>query len=323
MRVTPAEASRLVLDPKWDESDPLLVVDACELDVPPAFPGVVVALSESPAPVSGVDVAICSAAAPVPRPWVSAELDPLAATIADSPIAAVTLAQVLRLSARLPVDSGLVIESLAYSVLQGGPEFGRWLSGRKPSPKLPDEPTVAVSRRGSTLRVELNRPDVHNAYSRYMRDQLYDALSVAIADDQLEVELSGRGPSFCSGGDLTEFGTSPDPATGHLIRTSRSPARLINALADRVTAKLHGNCIGSGIELPAFAGKVLADPGTRIRLPELAMGLIPGAGGTVSLPRRIGRQRTAWLALSGEYIDAKTALEWGLVDQVVSRALVK
>ncbi|MDQ6696224.1 MAG: enoyl-CoA hydratase/isomerase family protein, partial [Actinomycetota bacterium] len=55
---------------------------------------------------------------------------------------------------------------------------------------------------------------------------------------------------------------------------------------------------------------------TTFRLPELAMGLVPGAGGTVSLPRRIGRHRTAWLALTGASIDAPTALDWGLVDTI-------
>ena len=63
-----------------------------------------------------------------------------------------------------------------------------------------------------------------------------------------------------------------------------------------------------------------AAPGAFFQLPELGMGLVPGAGGTVSLPRRIGRQRTAWLALSGERIDAETALAWGLVDCIEADA---
>jgi enoyl-CoA hydratase/carnithine racemase len=83
-----------------------------------------------------------------------------------------------------------------------------------------------------------------------------------------------------------------------------------------VTVELHGACFGSGIELPAFAGRVIAAPDTSIALPELGLGLVPGAGGTVSLPCRIGRHRTAWLALSGRAIDASTALAWGLVDDV-------
>jgi enoyl-CoA hydratase/carnithine racemase len=91
-------------------------------------------------------------------------------------------------------------------------------------------------------------------------------------------------------------------------------ARVVQAAGDRTTAYLHGPCVGSGIELAAFCGTVRAQPDTTISLPEVRLGLIPGAGGTVSLPRRIGRQNTAWLALSGRAIDAATALDWGLVD---------
>jgi len=81
-------------------------------------------------------------------------------------------------------------------------------------------------------------------------------------------------------------------------------------------AHLHGPVAGSGIELAAFAGRVVADGSTRISLPEVGLGLIPGAGGTVSLPRRIGRHRTLRLALEPGSVDAATALAWGLVDEV-------
>jgi enoyl-CoA hydratase/carnithine racemase len=83
-----------------------------------------------------------------------------------------------------------------------------------------------------------------------------------------------------------------------------------------VTVELHGACVGAGVEIPALAGRVFATPDTRVRLPEVAMGLIPGAGGTASLPRRIGRHRTAWLGLVGAWLDATTALAWGLVDEI-------
>src|SRR5262249_16652624 len=75
-----------------------------------------------------------------------------------------------------------------------------------------------------------------------------------------------------------------------------------------------------GIELAAFAGKVSATVDTRIALPELTFGLIPGAGGTVSIPARIGRRRTAWLALTGTPLDPQTALDWGLVAHLLSPA---
>jgi enoyl-CoA hydratase/carnithine racemase len=179
-------------------------------------------------------------------------------------------------------------------------------------------PPVLVERMGGTLTVTLNRPQRHNAFSRGMRDGLLEALEVARLDPGVRVELQGTGPSFCSGGDLAEFGSATDPAAAHLVRLQASVARVLAGLSDRVTVHLHGACMGAGIELPAFVGHVTAAPDSRIALPELRLGLIPGAGGTVSLPHRIGRQRTARLALSGEVIDAPTALAWGLVDEVVA-----
>jgi enoyl-CoA hydratase/carnithine racemase len=91
----------------------------------------------------------------------------------------------------------------------------------------------------------------------------------------------------------------------------------LSACAERVRARVHGACVGAGIELPAFAAHVSASADASFRLPEVSMGLVPGAGGTASLTRRIGRQRTAWMALSGEAVDAGTALAWGLVDEIV------
>jgi enoyl-CoA hydratase/carnithine racemase len=80
------------------------------------------------------------------------------------------------------------------------------------------------------------------------------------------------------------------------------------------------SCVGAGIEPPAFAGRVVAAPDTALRLPEIGMGLIPGAGGTVSIPRRIGRRRTLHLTLDGGPLGAADALERGPVDAVGARA---
>jgi len=90
----------------------------------------------------------------------------------------------------------------------------------------------------------------------------------------------------------------------------------MQAVGGRTSAFVHGNCIGAGVELAAFADRVVAAPGTRFRLPEVGMGLIPGAGGTVSVPRRIGRWRAAWWMLTGAELDLDTALAWGLVDEI-------
>jgi enoyl-CoA hydratase/carnithine racemase len=159
---------------------------------------------------------------------------------------------------------------------------------------------------------------VHNALDAAVRDALCEAFELVDADPTItEVHLCGRGPSFCSGGDLTEFGLATDAAVAHRIRLERSVGRTIHRHEDRVVAHLHGACIGAGIELGAFAGRVVADRSTtRIQLPEVAMGLIPGAGGTVSIPRRIGRHRTAYLALTGVTVDVGIAHGWGLVDEL-------
>ncbi len=74
--------------------------------------------------------------------------------------------------------------------------------------------------------------------------------------------------------------------------------------------------MGAGIELAAFARQVAAREDAFFQLPEVAMGLVPGAGGTVSIPQRIGRQRTAYLALSGLRVDADIAHRWGLIDEI-------
>jgi enoyl-CoA hydratase/carnithine racemase len=145
-----------------------------------------------------------------------------------------------------------------------------------------------------------------------------EALQIAELDDTVDrVVLDGAGPSFCAGGDLDEFGTTPDLVTAHLVRTRGGAAGPLHRLGEHVEVRVHGACVGAGIELPALAGRILAHPDTTFRLPEVGMGLIPGAGGTVSIPRRIGRWRTLHLALTGAALDARTALEWGLIDQVL------
>jgi enoyl-CoA hydratase/carnithine racemase len=206
-------------------------------------------------------------------------------------------------------------------MLQGGPELRAWLAARDPGrPAALDAPAVLAERQGGRLHLTLNRPTVHNAFNTAMRDALVGHLSAAVADPTVEeVRLDGAGPSFCSGGDLDEFGTTPDPATAHRIRMMRSPAWWLAQCASRASVHLHGACIGAGIEVAAFAARLRASDDAFFQLPEVGYGLVPGAGGTVSLPRRIGRQRTAWLALSGRRIDVATAIEWGLVDRVSGR----
>jgi enoyl-CoA hydratase/carnithine racemase len=178
---------------------------------------------------------------------------------------------------------------------------------------------VLAHRDGDTLRIAFNRPERHNAFSTDARAALLEALAVAQFDPSVdEVVLTGNGQSFCSGGDLAEFGTFTDPASAHLARTRYSPALALDAVTSRLgaacRAEVHGQVLGSGLEMAAFCGRIEAAADSVFGLPELSLGLIPGAGGTVSVTRRIGRWRTAYLVLSGLSIDADTAVTWGLAD---------
>lgn len=253
---------------------------------------------------------------------VAATVDELTARCRRWPHASGICDDVLRaVDPRGPTLSGVVAESLAYSTLQAGPEFARWLRDRGPvrMPEIPDP--VRASRDGDVVRIAFNRPQRHNAFSTDARAALLEALTVAQLDPSVTgVVLSGAGPSFCSGGDLAEFGTFADPASAHLARTRYSPALALDALAARLgracRAEVHGRVMGSGLEMAAFCGWVSSRDDAVFGLPELALGLLPGAGGTVSVPRRIGRWRTAYLVLSGRTIDTDTASAWGLVDEI-------
>ena len=248
------------------------------------------------------------------------ETETIIRNVMEHPLAAMTLVQVLRHNEDVDAQQGLLAESFAYASLQGAAEFLRELKTLQVSSVLPHGPrhSVAVERRGSELSITLNRPQQRNAYSTTMRESLYAALQLLKADESLEkAVISGAGSCFSIGGDLGEFGMVSDSATAHAIRSSRPIGRLLLELESQLEFRLHRACIGAGIELPAFANRVVANKNTFIQLPEIKLGLIPGAGGTVSILRRMGRQRTAYLALSARKINASTALEWGLIDAII------
>ncbi len=274
---------------------------------------------DAPTPmVDAVDICLTSRGGPS-RPWVSADLDEVSEAIGRQPLAALALVVLLRNTENLDAWSALSMESASYSMLLGSASFAEWLARRgPPRPKPVERPPVLVERAGDVLRVTLDRPEARNAIDSAMRDNLVEALRLAAADPRLTVEMAGSGPCFSAGGDLEEFGRVGDPATAYAVRLTRHPGLALEAVAPRTTCAVHGPCVGAGVEIAAFAGSLLAEAGTSFRLPEVSMGLIPGAGGTFSIPRRIGRQRAGWLALTGATLECELATTWGLVDEVVS-----
>lgn len=242
----------------------------------------------------------------------------LLANIEAAPLAALVLVQLLRATEGLEISRALMFESLAYATLQSGSEFQRWLAA---APRVPASPpteqgaAVLLERHGSHLRLRLNRPAKRNALSVEMRDALVEALELVDADASIvTVVLSGEGKCFSAGGDLTEFGTAPDPAVAHAVRSTRCVPAMLARCAARLTIRVHGAAVGAGAEMAAFGARVEASADAFFQLPEIHYGLIPGSGGCVSIPRRIGRLRTAYLALSARRLDAHTAQAWGLVD---------
>ncbi len=260
-------------------------------------------------------------------PWVSvvptrfdAQCAAVSAAVSKAPIAASVLARVLRIAADLSFEDAIEVESLAYSTLLGGREFGHWLARRTPQLDPGSAPRVDYAREGDVVTLTIDDPARGNAMTAAMRDALYEAL-VNVLEDPSEprLVLRGSGRCFSTGGYLPEFGAARDLAQAHAIRSLRSCARLLHLLGSRAEVRLHGACIGSGIEIPSASARRIGSPDTFVQLPELRMGLIPGAGGTVSIARAIGRHRLCWLALGGFRLNAVQARDWSLLHAIERR----
>lgn len=288
----------------------------------------------------------------VPDP-VAAEARILRACAAQ-PVAAAVLLRLLRLTGGMAVQDALEVESLAFSALLGGAGFRGWLARRGPvaAPALLPDPLrcawegegiagsvlppgplrcarggeaipgsaalpdlLRFEREGEAVTLTMADPASHNALSARMRDALAAALDSCLIDPTRPIVTLTGGPRvFCSGGALAEFGLARDLGLAHLVRREQSVAGRLLALGPRARVVAGGAAIGAGAEIAAAAAHVAVRPGAWFRLPELAMGLIPGAGGTVTLPRRIGRHRACWLMLTGQRLGAAQAVDWGLAD---------
>ena len=273
-----------------------------------------------PCPVIGLG----SAAHPLAI-WVDAVVEPpvtaewLARQVLAKPHTASVIVQLLRVLPKLPVMEGLTVESLAYGLLQSSAEHRAWISANSaPSRRPGNEGRVLLSKEGEMLVVTLDHPGSGNAIDRHMRDQLHKALTLAALDPSIhQVSLRATGRTFSLGAELSEFGSTSDPAIAHSIRSRTLPARAAARCAEKLDVHVRGGCVGSGLELAAFARRFTAASNAWFHLPELSMGILPGAGGCVSLTQRIGRQRAALMILSGKRISARQALSWGLIDAIV------
>jgi len=275
-------------------------------------------LKDLPCPVLGIGTGVLSEACDVVLTDTK-KLQTLDKNISHAPLAAMVLVQHLRASETLSLHDALTAESLAYGTVQNGPEFQKWLADYDSTPlSISDDPVVKIEIDNQNLSLTLNHPESRNAIGTVMRDALCEALDMALMDEHIsKVNLTGAGATFSTGGAVEEFGEVSDPATAHWLRRLRLPAWRLARLNDELEIHVNGAAIGAGAEIAAFGSRVTAAPKAWFQLPELKYGLIPGAGGTASIPRRIGQQKTAYMALSMEKIRAETALKWGLIDAII------
>ena len=158
----------------------------------------------------------------------------------------------------------------------------------------------------------LNSPPV-NALSAQVREGLHEGIKKAKDDKSVEaIVLICKGRTFIAGADITEFGKEPQgPSLFEaldMIENSNKP----------VIAAIHGTALGGGLEVALTCHYRIAIPSAKCGLPEVQLGLLPGAGGTQRLPRVVGVEKALQMVTSGQHVSAKECLEMGLVDELAS-----
>ena len=169
--------------------------------------------------------------------------------------------------------------------------------------------------------VTLNRPQALNVYNVAMRDDFYQVLEAIRDDDEVKVVIvRGAGEkAFCAGADLSEFLSAPPPVFARQARFERDIWGLYASMTQPFIAAMHGYVLGSGIEISLFCDIRIASDDAKFGLPEVALGIIPAAGGTQTLPRTIGISRSLDMLLTGRWINANEAYRSKLVNRVVPR----
>ncbi|WP_296032504.1 3-hydroxyacyl-CoA dehydrogenase NAD-binding domain-containing protein [uncultured Alcanivorax sp.] len=175
---------------------------------------------------------------------------------------------------------------------------------------------VSLSRDSDIGVIRINYPPV-NALGHGVREGLQQCLRDALADEQIRaVVVIGEGKTFPAGADIREFGKPPQqPALPTVIDEYEASDKL-------VVAAIHGTALGGGLEVALGCDYRVALDSARLGLPEVKLGLLPGAGGTQRLPRLVGAQKALEMVVGGNPVKAKEALSLGLVDEMVSGDLL-
>ena len=176
---------------------------------------------------------------------------------------------------------------------------------------------TTLTRDGDVAIITLNSPPV-NALSANVRQGLYDGFKAAGASDAKAIVLICEGRTFIAGADISEFGGAATTAASlfdvqDMMESSPKP----------VIAAIHGTALGGGLEVALCAHYRVAVPSARVGLPEVALGLLPGAGGTQRLPRIVGVEAALDMVTSGRHVPAQQALAMGLIDELAEEGKLR
>jgi len=172
-----------------------------------------------------------------------------------------------------------------------------------------------LSHDGNVAVVTLNSPPV-NALSAPVTEGLFDAFNQAIASDAEAIVLICEGRTFIAGADIGGFGKAQTPRA-----TLQDVQAVMETSPKPVVAAIHGTALGGGLETALTAHYRVAAPSAKVGLPEVHLGLLPGAGGTQRLPRLTGPEKALEMVTSGRHVGAREALEYGIIDEIVEGSL--
>ena len=178
--------------------------------------------------------------------------------------------------------------------------------------------TLRFDAEGPLGVLTLDRQDRLNAINRAMTGELADLVARLETDNSVRVVIvTGAGRAFCAGADIKERAESPDDLSVQRTASVISPTlRRLERLGQVTIAAINGAATGGGLELALACDLRIADVSARMALPEVTLGILPGAGGTQRLPRLVGPARAKQMMLFGEFVDAAKALDWGIVNAV-------
>lgn len=180
--------------------------------------------------------------------------------------------------------------------------------------------TVLVSRDGSVATVTMNRPQARNALSQELRRALWKSVADLEADDTVAaIVLTGADPAFCAGLDLKELASTAGAALGETGAAGETSSQRgpVPPLTKPLIGAINGVAITGGFEVALACDFLIASEKAAFADTHARMGIMPGWGLTVLLPEAVGFRRAKELSTTGNFLDAQTALDWGLVNHVV------